>query len=67
MLKQIASHILFLLAFIVTLASANAAQAWFPERKDLETMSLRTAVIIDGVTLLIVATSVYFIVRFAIG
>lgn len=67
MLKQIASHILFLLAFIVTLASANAAQAWFPERKDLETMSLRTAIIIDGIALFILATFMYLIVRVAIG
>lgn len=67
MLKRIASHILYLLAFIVTLASANAAQAWFPERKDLETMSLRTAIIINGITFLVVAGLVFLIVRAAIG
>lgn len=67
MLKRIASHILFLLVFIVTIASENAAQAWFPERKNLEAMSLRTAIIVNGITLLIVATFVYLIVRAAIG
>jgi hypothetical protein len=63
MLKYIASCILYLLVLIVTLFSANAAQEWFPHREDLAVISLRSAIIVDGVTLLLIGAVVYLIAR----
>ncbi|GEM_PF-1952767 len=66
MLKYSASYILFLLVLIVTLftgATGAGVAQWTPKRKDLEVMSLRSAVIVNGVTLLIIAGLFYLIVR----
>lgn len=67
MLKQSASYILTFLVFIVTLVSANAGQQWFPERKDLEVMSLRNAIIVNAVAILVIIGFIYMVIRVAQG
>lgn len=66
MLKRLASYILFLLVTIVTIftgAAGAGVQSWAPSREDLEVMSLRSAVIVNGMTLIIIAGLVYLIIR----
>jgi hypothetical protein len=65
MLKHLASYILYLLVLIVILftGSVGVAPQWAPERKDLEVMSLQSAIIVNGATLLLIIGLVYLIVR----
>lgn len=66
MLKYVASYILFLLVAIVTMftgAAGAGVQSWAPNRKDLEVMTLRSAVIVNVTTLLVIAGLVYLIIR----
>lgn len=66
LLHLTASYFLFLLAFIVTLFSSNAAQAWSPNRAELEVMSLRSAIIVNIIILAILAGLAYFITQLVI-
>lgn len=66
MLKYFASCILYSLVLVVTLAAGavgSGVQQWTPERKDLEVMSMRNAILVNGITLAVVWTLVYLIVR----
>ena len=66
MLKLLASHILFLLVTIVTIftgATSAGVQGWAPSRRDLEVMSLRSAIIVISITLLIIAGLIFLAVR----
>lgn len=66
MLKYSASCILYSLVFVVTLATGAAGsgvQQWFPERKDLEIISMRNAILVNGIALIIVGVLTYVIIR----
>jgi hypothetical protein len=66
MLKRLASYILFSLVTIVTVAAGAAGagvQGWAPSREDLEVISLRNAIIVISLTLLIAMGLVYLVVR----
>ncbi len=62
-IKSIASSILFILVTIVTLFSANAAQAWFPQKDELSAISSKSAIIIDLIASIILVAIIYYIVR----
>lgn len=66
MLKYSASLILYSLVFIVTLAAGatgSSGQQWFPERKDLEIMSMRSAIVVNAIVLILVGVLAYLIIR----
>ncbi|MET0979850.1 MAG: hypothetical protein ABWX90_01175 [Candidatus Saccharimonadales bacterium] len=65
MLKRIASHLLYLLVMIVTLftGGAGGGPQWTPERKDLEVMSQRNAIVVISLTLLLFAGLIYLVIR----
>lgn len=66
MLKLIASHILFFLVTIVTIftgAAGAGVQSWAPNREDLAVMSLRSAIIVTSMTLLIIVCLIYLVIR----
>lgn len=62
-----ASRFLYLLTFIVTIFSGNAAQAWFPQKGELDVMTLRSAIIINLIILTLLASLSYLIVQFIIA
>jgi hypothetical protein len=66
-LQFTASRFLFLLTFIVTIFSSNAGQAWFPQKGELEVMSLRSAIIVNVIILALLAGLAYLIVQFILA
>jgi hypothetical protein len=66
LLRRTASYFLFLLALIATLFSDNAAQAWSPNRAELEVMSFRSAIIVNIIILAILAGLAYLITQLVI-